>query len=317
MNATAIVILYFEAFYRFAIDNSHVISKPVFRSVNTTSFFQTGIKMGFSLDLRYQICLQPIELPVFNPIALELLQLLVDPATEISTVVETINKDPALAIQILKMANSSAFAGRSRSETIKEAVNRLGIKQISNLAMAASQAALHSSSIPVVNEMMRSLWQHSYACAIGCQSLAISCGHRELADQAYLAGLLHDIGKLYLLKAMEQISLKGETRFELDRETLLDVFSDMHVEQGFRIMYHWDIPPIYCAIEANHHADRVDPVDILLAIVRLVNFSSMEYELNSFPRFVQPKDVIAEISSLHLSEAALAKLEIDMRASCE
>jgi HD-like signal output (HDOD) protein len=277
--------------------------------------FIRWLKMPFPLDLRYQICMQPIELPVFNPIALELLQILADPDAEITAVVTTINKDPALSIQTLKMANSSAFVGRSKSETIKDSVNRLGIKQISNLAMAASQAALHCSSLPVVNGMMQSLWQHSYACAIGCQSLATRCGHRELADQAYLAGLLHDIGKLYLLKAMEQISLQGETSFEFDRETLQDVFSDMHVEQGFHIMHHWDIPPLYSAIEANHHADCVDPDDILLAIVRLVNFNSMHYELNAFPRSIQPRDATAEMSALQVGEAALAQMEADMRGA--
>jgi putative nucleotidyltransferase with HDIG domain len=260
--------------------------------------------------------MQPIELPVFNPVALELLQLLADPETEINNVIETINKDQALTIQILKMANSSAYAGRYKSETIKDSVNRLGIKQITNLAMAASQAALHASSIPVVNIMMQSLWQHSYACAIGCHSLAISTGHRELADQAYLAGLLHDIGKLYLLKAMEQISLNSDTKFELDRETLLDVFSDMHIEQGVRIMYHWGIPALYSSIVANHHAEHADSNDVLLTIVRLVNFNSMQYELNSFPRFIQPQDAVAEISTLQVNESALVQLEKDMKNSC-
>jgi HD-like signal output (HDOD) protein len=274
------------------------------------------MKMCFSLDLRYHICQQPIELPVFNSVALELLQLLANPDNEIKDVIEIINKDQALSIQILRMANSSAYAGRYKSETIKDSVNRLGARQITNLAMAASQAALHASRIPVVNDMMQSLWLHSHACAIGCQSLAISTNHRELADQAYLAGLLHDIGKLYLLKAMEQISLNNATKFELDRETLLDVFSEMHVEQGFRIMSHWDIPVLYCSIVAGHHAEHIDAHDILLAIVRLVNFNSMQYDLNPFPRFIQPNDADPEIRMLRVSEAALIKLEADMRGSC-
>ncbi|WP_277058140.1 HDOD domain-containing protein [Trichlorobacter lovleyi] len=272
--------------------------------------------MGFSLDLRYQICLQPIELPVFNPVALELLQLLADPTVEIDHVTEIIQKDQGLAIQVLRMANSSAYVGRNRSETIKDAVNRLGGKQITSLAMAASQAALHASENPVVNEVMRHLWLHSHACALGCRSLAISSGHRALADQAYLAGLLHDIGKLYLLKAMERISLSREISFELDLETLLDVFSDMHVEQGVRIMNHWDIPPLYCAIAAHHHAETFDPGDTLLAIVRLVNFNSMQYNLNLYPRLVQPPDALPEISLLKVGDPELVKLEADMQVVC-
>ena len=271
--------------------------------------------MGFSLDLRYHICLQPIELPVFNQVALELLQLLAHSTAEIDDVIQTINKDQALSVQVLRMANSSAYAGRFKSETIKDSVNRLGVKQITNLAMAASQAALHTSAITVVNEVMQDLWLHSRACAAGCRSLAITTGHRELADHAYLAGLIHDIGKLYLLKAMERISLDKETKFELDRETLLDVFSDMHVEQGCRIMGHWNIPSVYCAIVANHHAIQFDPNDTLLAIVRLVNFNSINYNLNLYPRAVQPQDAVPEISALAVSDAALALLETDMCSS--
>ena len=272
--------------------------------------------MGFSLDLRYHICLQPIELPVFNPVALELLQLLADHEADINEVIETINKDPSLSLQILRMANSSAYAGRYKSETIKDSVNRLGARQITSLAMAASQAALHTSSVPVVNNVMQALWLHSHACALGCRSLAISSGHRELADQAYLAGLLHDIGKLYLLKAMEQISLNHETSFELDHETLLDVFSYMHVEQGVRIMDHWDIPALYKSVVANHHTEFFDPSDILVAIVRLVNFKSMQYDLNLYPQFIQPTDVSTEISVLSVPEENLIQMEADMKISC-
>lgn len=268
--------------------------------------------MGFSLELRYHICLQPIDVPVFNPVALELLQLFTNTDANIDDVVGIINKDPALSIQILKMANSSAYVGRSRSETIKDSVNRLGVRQITNLAMAASQAAIYVSDLPVVNDVMQDLWLHSYACAIGCRSMAFNTGNNALADHAYLAGLLHDIGKLYLLKAMERISLNHETRFELDRETLLDVFSDMHVEQGCRIMAHWEIPSVYHDIVARHHSEHFDPNDHLLAIVRLVNFFSMQHNMDLYPQYIQPLDVSPEIRVLSASEAALEKLKIDM-----
>ena len=271
--------------------------------------------MSFSLDLRYQICLQPIELPIFNPVALELLQLLADPEIEMDDIIKTINKDQSLSVQTLRLANSSAYAGRSKAETIKAAVNRLGAQKISSLAMAASQAAVHASEIPVVDKVLRELWRHSYTCAIGCRSLALGTRHKALAERAYLAGLLHDIGKLYLLKAMEHISMNPETRFELDQETLLEVFSDMHVEQGCRTMEHWNIPVIFGSVVANHHTEQFDPQDTLLAIVRLVNFYSVRYNLNLYPRSIQPDDAAAEISALGVSEADLAKLKADMSGS--
>jgi HD-like signal output (HDOD) protein len=271
--------------------------------------------MSFSLDLRYQICMQPIELPIFNPVALELLQLLADPDIEMKDIKDTIDKDPSLCVQTLKLANSSAYVGRSKAETIKDAVNRLGAEKISNLAMAVSQSAVHTSKIPVVNKALQELWHHSYACAIGCRSLALRTHHKALAERAYLAGLLHDIGKLYLLKALENISMAPETRFELDHETLSEVFSDMHIEQGCRVMEYWDIPVIYESVVAYHHADYFDTQDELLAIVRLVNFYSVQFGLNLYPRLIQPDDAAAEISALKVSEADLAKLKADMSDS--
>jgi hypothetical protein len=116
---------------------------------------------------------------------------------------------------------------------------------------------------------------------------------------------------------MEQISLNKETSFELDQETLLDVFSYMHVEQGFRIMDHWGIPPLYSGVVAGHHNDEFNPDDILLAIVRLVNFKSVQYDLNLYPQFFQPLDVSAEIDALSVSEEDLEQLEATMSGSCD
>jgi len=272
--------------------------------------------MGFCLDLRKQILLQPIDLPIFNPIALELLQLLADQDVDIDCIIKTINKDQALAIQVLRIANSAAYAGLRPSETIKESVNRLGVEQITNLTMAAALAEVHASNNPIVNFMMNHLWNHSYACAIGCRSLAISSGLGGLADQAYMAGLLHDIGKLYLLKAMERISLSGEIKFSFDRETLLDIFSEMHVEQGFRIMNHWNIPSKYRSVVAEHHAEHLNPHDTLLAIVRLVNFKSKQFDLDYFPMITRHLNANTEITMLHLNETAREQLEFDMKNSC-
>jgi len=232
-----------------------------------------------------------------------------DPATDIDAIVGTINEDQGLSAQVLKMANSAAFTGLKRSETIKESAIRLGTRQITNLAMAASQSALHTSDNPVVNDVMQDLWLHSHACALGCQSLAMRTGHPDLADQAYMAGLLHDIGKLYILKALERISQDKESGIVLERELILGAFSELHVELGCRLMDHWNIPPVYRAIVADHHSEHVDSQDILLAIVRLVNFNSRMLNMSLNSRAILTEDVFQEINTLRMDESVWAKLE--------
>lgn len=271
--------------------------------------------MSVHIRIRYALCTQPIELPVFNPVALDLLQLLSEPHTDIFDVVRTINEDQSLSAQVLRMANSPSYMGRNKCDTIKSAAIRLGARQITNLAMAASHASLHASENPLVNDVMQDLWLHSHACALGCKSVAMNTGQQDLADQAYMAGLLHDIGKLYLLKALERIIHNRELTLTLDRELLLDVFSEMHVEFGCRIMDHWFLPEVYRSVVANHHAELCDPNDMLLSIVRMVNANSRNYNLNLYPSKVFTKSSEAEANPLYMDEIAWVKLEAVMTGS--
>jgi HD-like signal output (HDOD) protein len=227
--------------------------------------------MTLSLTIRRLLTTQPIELPVFHPIAIKLQQLLEDPGFKIDEVIEVANEDPSLAGQILKMANSTIYMGRVRTETIKDAVVRLGAQQVTNLAMAASQASLHSSENAVLNNFMQKLWLHSHACAAGSRLVARSAGYAQLADRAYMAGLLHDVGKLYLLKALERLNKAGVAQAALEEELLLEIFAELHVEQGIRLMQHWNMPKLYIDVVEKHDEETFDQGDTLLAVVRLVN----------------------------------------------
>ena len=227
--------------------------------------------MALSLTIRRLLTTQPIELPVFHPIALRLQQLLETPDFTMDGVIALANEDPALAGQILKMANSAVYMGRVRTETIKDAVIRLGAQQVSNLAMAASQAGLHASENRVINGFLQKLWLHSHACAVGSRWLARSAGYPQIADQAYMAGLLHDIGKLYLLKALELLNRMGVAQAALEEDLLLEIFTELHVEQGCRLMQFWNMPKLYYNVVANHHDSNYDSTNVVLTVVRLVN----------------------------------------------
>lgn len=271
--------------------------------------------MSVHIRIRYALCTQPIELPVFNPVALDLLQMLAEPHTDIFDVVRTINEDQSLAAQVLRMANSASYMGRSKCETIKSAAIRLGARQITNLAMAASHASLHASERPLVNDVMQDLWLHSHACALGCRSVALNTGQKDLADQAYMAGLLHDIGKLYLLKALERIIEHRELAIVLERDLLLDIFSEMHVEFGCRLMDHWNLPQIYRDVVALHHAENFDSADILLAIVRIVNVNSRNFHLSLYPTRKKAHEVVPDVIPLYMDEMAWIKMEAVMTGS--
>lgn len=223
--------------------------------------------------VRKLLASQPIELPIFHPVALKLQRMLSSLDFTVDEVAMAANEDPALASQMLKMANSPMYMGRTRVATIREVVIRLGAKQVVNIAIAASQASAHTSSHPVINRYMKELWQHSHGCALGSRWLTQNLGMLGSLEENYLAALLHDVGKLYLLKAVERLVVACVIKSLYEDELIMEVFKAMHVEQGVRLVQHWNFPPMYCDVIKFHHAEEWDPVGKMLAIMRLVNLA--------------------------------------------
>lgn len=265
--------------------------------------------------VRRLLASQPIELPIFHPVALKLQKMLSDYDFTVDEVAQVANEDMSLASQMLKIANSPMYMGRSKVATIKEAVIRLGVQQVINLVIAASQSAAHSSSNPALDHYMKELWLHSHGCALGAKWLANSCGMRGVADETYLAALLHDVGKLYLLKSIERLVTAGVINSMFDDELIMEIFEVMHVEQGCRLMQHWNFPSMYCDVIRDHHSEQWDNVNKMLAIVRLVNLacSRIGLGLKHQPDLVLISTREAEI--LDITDIQLVELEAILQES--
>ena len=264
--------------------------------------------MPVSLTIKRLVTNQPIDLPVFHPIAIKLQMLLESTSYSIEDVITLITEDQALAGQILKMANSTVYIGRVRTETIKEAVIRLGAHHVSNLAMAVSQSGLHMSGNKVINDCLLSLWLHSHACAVGSSWLAKHTGNAQYADRAYMGGLLHDVGKLYLLKALERLNKLGVAQAALEESLLLELFAEMHVEQGSQVMQHWNMPKVFHDIAVRHHDATFDRDDIPLVLVRLANQTCKVVGLGTGPKTDLDILALPESEILQLSADQLAEL---------
>jgi len=273
--------------------------------------------MQVSQELYNTISSQPIELKVFEPIALELLKMVAEPDINFFNVIRIIKEDQALSAHVLRMANSPSYMGRGRCETIENAAIRLGTQQIANIAIAASHASVHASNDPVVHSAMQDLWLHSHACAVGCRVIALKTGYQTIADHAYLAGLLHDIGKLNLLKALERVSQDRNNNIILDRNLLLTVFAEQHVEMGTLIMDHLNLPQIYRDVVAQHHSEYCDTNDVLLAVVKMVNVNSRKFQLNHFPTPDMNETVCFDFISSKWDDTSMTKLEEAMTGSIE
>jgi HD-like signal output (HDOD) protein len=266
-------------------------------------------QVTLSETVRKLLASQPIELPIFHPVAIKLQRMLSDYDFTVDEVAQVANEDQSLASQMLKMANSPMYMGRTKVATIKEAVIRLGAQQVINIAMAASQASAHASENPALDSYMKELWLHSHGSALGARWLAHNCGMRGIADEIYLAALLHDVGKLYLIKAIERLVKAGVISSMFDEDLIMEIFEAMHVEQGYRLMQHWNFPSMYCDVIRDHHLEEWDPVNKMLAIVRFVNMSCHKVGLGLIKEPDLDLQLTLEAEVLDIGELQIAELE--------
>ncbi|KAB0666230.1 HDOD domain-containing protein [Oryzomonas japonica] len=249
-------------------------------------------------------------LPVFHSVAVKLQQMLVSRDFRIEEVIRLINEDQSLASQVLRMGNSSFYTGLSKVATIKDAVVRLGAQEIANLVMMASQAEQYKSGDPVLDNFLQKLWDHALSCATGATWLASKAGYASLATEAFMGGLLHDIGKLAIIKALDEILQAGGTKATISEILINEILDTMHEDVGNRLMLSWSLPEIYCSIAVNHHNTEYDGNDILLVIVRLANLACRKVG-----KALTPDPAVAlfgapEAQFLGIKEIALAELEI-------
>jgi HD-like signal output (HDOD) protein len=138
----------------------------------------------------------------------------------------------------------------------------------------------------------------------------MNTGHKNIAEQAYLAGLVHDVGKLHLLKALERLTNAGMAQAALERGLLLEIFDEMHIEQGTRLMEHWNMPLVYRSVVAKHHhaeiGENPGADETVLAILRVVNIATRKRELSlsteqsDIPVLDLPEAVLLKITDVQL-----------------
>ena len=256
-----------------------------------------------------------ILLPVLDEIALSIQQEVAKNDTDINLIERLICNDPSLTSQVLKTANSTFYKGLSKVSTVLNAIIRLGAGEISNIVTFVTQKKNFYSKDPFCCDIMEELWRHSAGCAVGAQWIAKESHSKALSHEAFTAALLHDIGKLFLIKVVEMINLSEKTAIKPSKELLNEVMDSFHTERGYSLLKNWNLPEIYCDIARNHHSEEFDSNDILLVIVRLVNkaCNKLGIGLNKDASIVLA--ATPEASVLGLSELFLAKLEITIEDS--
>ena len=264
-----------------------------------------------------QECLRTnnVQLPVFSETSQRLQQELHKDSPDLEGIENLITRDQSLTAQVLRTANSPFYRGLAKTATIRDSIVRLGLNEIFNLVLLASQRSNFRARDPFIKDLMDKLWQHSVACAVGARWIARQCNFRALQNEAFVAGLLHDLGKVLLLKVIDDLKSSGTLTAALNAGVIQQTLTDLHTECGYTLLTNWDLPDFYCIIARDHHKDPFDQANDLLVIVRMANHACWKtgIGMKEDPQF--PLATGVEAGLLGLQEIALAELQIELEDS--
>jgi putative nucleotidyltransferase with HDIG domain len=185
-------------------------------------------------------------------------------------------RDPALAANILRAANSAYYGGNGSLTNLSQAIARLGINTVRSICItAAFHSSLNGKRLHKLFDS-QSFWQHSLAVACSCKVLSVMVHYHD-PELAFIAGLLHDIGKpaLYMFLPLqmnlvhETVQSENLTQFQAE----YSIMQFTHQECGRLVAGRWQLPVVYHEAIGNHH----DPMscrhkpDMLALLVHVGN----------------------------------------------
>jgi HD-like signal output (HDOD) protein len=203
---------------------------------NASVQVQSSVAFDFVRTLAAELSRGNIDLPSFPEIAVRVRRVLSDPRSSVTQVVRVVGSEPALAARLLRIANSASLnrSGRAVND-LRMAVNRIGYNMVRSASIAFSMAQIRKSNkLKGLEHHLTDLWRRSTSVAALAYVLARTCS-RVNPDEAMLTGMMHGIGKLYVLtRAMDHPELfASET-------TLNEIISDWHASIGKAILENWN-----------------------------------------------------------------------------
>jgi HD-like signal output (HDOD) protein len=204
-----------------------------------------------------------VKVPPYPAVALRIESLLRTGDYGVDDLARLVSSDQVLAADVIRCANSAAYSRGAQAASVKQAVGRIGAKDVARLALASGLGA-HATAPGRLASLRRRAWVDSLASALLAQALA---PRRRLApDIAFAAGLLHDFGRVVAIACIEEILTRdgGPPRPEAAWAQLVDRY---HVELGVVLAARWNLPALLADVISLHHRDPSGAADPALVQV--------------------------------------------------
>ncbi|MGD8701466.1 MAG: HDOD domain-containing protein, partial [Desulfosarcina sp.] len=221
------------------------------------------------------------DLPPLPDLVTRALDLLNDPDTDVKDIETVIEKDQSLVSKLIRVSNSALYGGMNRVESLHQALTRLGAKTVKSLILAASMQSYFLKANAGMMARAQRLWQHAAECGMAARRVAVAVGYDD-PEQAFVGGVLHDIGKLVILlagdDAYQQIQKIKRRNSVSEREAEIQVVGSDHGVIGVQLMQKWKMPPsARLCVQYHHCVDDAGQDKLLAAITAYADHLSHLY----------------------------------------
>lgn len=211
------------------------------------------------------------DLPSAPIILSQALKLTSDLQSSISDLVRSLSADQSLSARIIRISNSPLYARLQRVATLDEAIRILGFKQLKSIIVTATTFQMFENCAHA--KIATDLWHHSLSTAIGSRMIAQKYGQID-KEESYLAGLLHDIGKLALLQITPNVYEEIIAIVKMSKMSFIDVENKElgfnHSDVGESLLANWEFPTQIITAIAEHHTGNLKQRSSSLKLCQII-----------------------------------------------
>lgn len=244
-------------------------------------------------------------LPAFPRVVHDVLETLDDEGATVGMLVAHVERDPVIAARVLSLANAAALSrGDDDVRDVRKAISRIGQSSVRKVVLGLSLADFARKARADAN-----FWEHSVAVAMGAVELAAT--GRQPPGLAFVAGLLHDIGQLWMAYFQPLEFQMVRNAIVAEQCGVIDIerryFGIDHCTIGRLLAVHWGLPePVVDAIYGHHNPQALASAGPLVAVIHVAEVLASALDLGG-----RPENLVAGLSA-----TACAQLGIDWSQDC-
>lgn len=223
-------------------------------------------------ELRWRVERGTVDLPLLPGVAMEVTNVANQESADARAIAELLRKDQAMAAHVLRVVASPVYSGRTQIVSLQQAVARLGVQKIREIALAIA-FRVGVFKLKGFEKEVTSMFQHSVSAAMFAQEVARTT--RRNVDDAFMCGLLHDVGRPVILQAL--VAILHEQKVTYAPDAVMAATGELHVEVGTRLAESWHLPEAVAMAITHHHS--TNPPD---AHVNGVRITALADELARF-----------------------------------